>query len=62
MKIVILILTLVTLTSCSSLITRKELNSCNQKCGNKIEKISKEDGKVSCECKSEQVSFVPCWL
>lgn len=61
MKIFMFVLLLTTLTSCSSLITRKELNSCNQKCGNQVKSLTKEDGKVSCECKSENVSFVPCW-
>ena len=66
MKTLVLVLALTSLTACSSLITRGELNSCNSKCGSKIEKLSKSDGKISCECKKESVSkvdntdFTPC--
>ena len=40
---------------CSSLITRNDLNQCIEKCQSQdcIEKISKQDDLLTCECKKK---------
>lgn len=49
----LLILGVLSLTACSSLITRTDLKSCQSQCAEKgscMMHLSKQDGQVNCEC------------
>lgn len=51
---------LVFLSGCSSLITRGELSACQKQCSSEKVKISKKEGKVSCECHQESAEAAIC--
>lgn len=57
---ILLMIGFLALTSCSSLITRSELNSCQKKCSGHVQKLSKDDGKVNCQCAVETTKAEEC--
>lgn len=54
MRLLVLIVGFLTLTACSSLITRGDLKDCRAQCvekGSCMKRVSKDKGLVNCECK-----------
>jgi hypothetical protein len=57
MKLPLLTLVFLSLTACSSLITRKDLRSCEELChsqGSCMSHIAKHEGAVACECTASE--------